>query len=295
MRERRMDEGMLLKAQAEDVAKYGDFVYELALDQAKSGYPTYADGIKSKEDFLADAEKRVAEDTSELWLFYLEEVFEGWISCFWIPEDRYLQCSACNIRRGAKQALARLMELLKTNFGGYTVYFGFPKDNKEAIRFLRDNKFQCIEEAWNNTFFFESYEYFPENENIVRISRDNYDAFRAVYHPDGETYWNCERILECLEEWTVLVYQTEGRPVGTVFFRGNRGHYEIFGMDYTDEKYREEACAPMLRAVLNHCKRAGAEYLTFFCETAEEGVQRTVREMGFRCVGGYVCYCRQLT
>lgn len=285
---------MLLKARAEDVEKYGDFVYELALDQAKSGYPTYADGIKSKKDFFADAARNVAKDTSELWLFYSEDIFEGWLSFFWISEEHYLQCTACNIRRGTKQALAELLELLKTNFQGYTVYFGFPVANEEAIRFLRDNEFYCLEESWNNSFFFKEYECLPENGNIVRINKDNFNDFREVYRPDGETYWNCERILENLEAWTVFVYK-EGRvPVGTVFFQGNNGYYEIFGLEFAEGRYQEEACAAMLGAALNYCKRTGAEYLTFLCEKAQEAVQRVVQKMGFRCVGGYVCYSRQL-
>lgn len=286
---------MLRKAGAEDVEKYGDFVYELALDQRRSAYPTYTDGIKSKKDFFADAAKNVAEDTSEVWLFYLEGVLEGWLSYFWIPEERYLQCTACSIRRGTEQALAELLELLKTDFQGYTAYFGFPDMNEEAIRFLRENEFCCLEEAWNNSFYFKEYEFLPEREGIVRINRDNFDVFRKVYRPDGDTYWNCERILESLEAWTVFVYETGSSPVGTVFFQGNNGYYEIFGMEFADGRYREEACSAMLGAALNHCRRAGAEYLTFFCEKSEDAVQKAVQELGFRCVGGYVCYSRQLT
>lgn len=60
--------------------------------------------------------KARAEDTTELWLFYSEDIFEGWLSFFWISEEHYLQCTACDIRRGTKQALAELLELLKTNF-----------------------------------------------------------------------------------------------------------------------------------------------------------------------------------
>ena len=43
---------MLVKATLEDIETYGDFVYQIALDQTKSAYPTYTDGIKTREDFL---------------------------------------------------------------------------------------------------------------------------------------------------------------------------------------------------------------------------------------------------
>ena len=39
---------MLMKATAEDIKKYGEWAYSLALNPIKSGYPTYGDGIKTK-------------------------------------------------------------------------------------------------------------------------------------------------------------------------------------------------------------------------------------------------------
>ena len=42
---------MLLPLQEKDFDKYIDFAYELALDPARSGYPAYFDGVKTREDF----------------------------------------------------------------------------------------------------------------------------------------------------------------------------------------------------------------------------------------------------
>lgn len=281
---------MLRKAVPADIVKYGDFVYELALDQTRSAYPTYADGIKTKEDFLADARRAVEEETSELLLFYREDVPEGWLTFFRIPEDRYLQCTGCNIRQGTKQALSELLTMLKADFPEYTLYFGFPACNEEAVRFLKENGLRCVEEAWNNSCFLDNRSETIDDESIVRIGRDNYDEFRAVYQPDEEAYWNCDRILECLEEWVIYGCRAEGKPAGAVYFRGSKEYYEIYGMEFAEGKYREEVCRSLLTAALNHCKRAGAKYLTYFCDSCGEALQRAVLEAGFHCVGGYVCY-----
>ena len=48
---------MLAKAALQDIEKYGNMVYELSLNPAKSSYPTYTDGIKTKADFLERATK----------------------------------------------------------------------------------------------------------------------------------------------------------------------------------------------------------------------------------------------
>ena len=43
---------MLRSCSKEDFDLYADFAYELALDLTKSGYPTYCDGVKTKERFI---------------------------------------------------------------------------------------------------------------------------------------------------------------------------------------------------------------------------------------------------
>ena len=63
---------MLIKATPEDIKKYGEFAYSLALDPAKSCYPTYADGIKTKTDFFKAAERAIAKETYELLLFRMD-------------------------------------------------------------------------------------------------------------------------------------------------------------------------------------------------------------------------------
>ncbi len=53
---------MLKKLQEQDFDRYVDFAYQLALDMTKSGYPTYADGIKTKDDFVARAREAFSTD-----------------------------------------------------------------------------------------------------------------------------------------------------------------------------------------------------------------------------------------
>ena len=278
---------MLTKAVLDDVEKYCDFVYAIALDQRKSCYPTYADSIKTKEDFIANARRGVTQDEWELMLFSIDGTVEGWVQYYWIPQDHYLQLYSCNINRGTEQALAELLALLEERFHGYTLYFGFPGRNTEAVNFLRENGFQCIEENWNCTFFFESFNLLPDDIRIARIARDNFEDFRTVYKPDHDTYWNCDRILEQIDQWIILIYYNNNSPVGTVFLQGCGEYYEIFGIEFADGGYREDIYRALLASALNHCKREDAKYLTYFCE---EDTREVVQDLGFKCVGKYLCY-----
>lgn len=283
---------MLTKATLEDVERYCDLAYSLATDQTRSCYPTYADGFKTKADFISAARRDVAEENRELLLFSLNGTVEGWIGYYWVAEDRYLQLVACNIRQGTRQALAELLALLPKRFPGYSLHFGFSADNTEAIRFLQENSFRCIEDDWNYSFFFDSYVPRPEDAHISRITRDNYGDFRAVYgQDDGDTYWNCDRILEHFDRWTIFAYYEDAKPVGAIFLRDGSSVYpEICGVVF-DGGYREDAYRELLTAALNHCKGAGAKHMTFICE---EEVRSVVQELGFRCVGRYVCFAKTI-
>lgn len=211
---------MLIKATVEDIKKYGDFVYQLALNPAKSCYPTCADGIKTKEDFFRAAERAIAKETYELLLFHTGENVEGWISYYWIPGDKYFQLTAFNINHGTEQALAELIEIIETKFIGYTAYFGFPGDNLDAIKFLAEHGFRCIEQDWNHSFFFDGYTANEYTPCVEKVTRHNFDKFRMVYHATPETYWNADRIFEMIDDWTIFVYNQGDTPMAAVFCTG---------------------------------------------------------------------------
>lgn len=280
---------MLIPATLDDVEKYGDFIYDIALDQARSCYPIYTDGIKTKDDFMRAAKRGVEHPEYELLLFVIDEKVEGWLQYFWILEDRYLQLYACNIRHNTEAALAELILRLDDRFSDYTYYFGFPDKNTAAISFLKENGFRCIEEDWNNTFFFDEYVISSTDPCVAQICRENFDDFRSIYKPAEDTYWNSERILEQIEQWNIFVYYKNATPIGTIFFCGDDGHYEIFGMDYADSEFQENVYRALLTASLNYCKQIGAKYMTYFCG---DDVQHISLELGFRCAGKYVLYIK---
>lgn len=282
---------MLIKATAEDVRRYGEFAYGLALKPAKSCYPTYTDGIKNKADFFESAARAVTAENAELLLFSMDGTVEGWISYDWIPAEKYLQLAGFNINRGTRQALAELLELIEREFPGYTAYFGYPGDNREAIGCLVEHGFRCVEQDWNHSFFFDGYAAGECSPCVEKVSRHNYDRFRAVYHPGPETYWNAERILAAIDDWTIFVYNRGDTPLAAAFLTGKDGYYEMYGAAFADGVFREAAFRELLAASLRECKRLGAEYMTYFCGEDEKPV---LRALGFRCVGQYVLYIKEL-
>lgn len=245
---------MLAKAALQDIEKYGNMVYELSLNPAKSSYPTYTDGIKTKADFLERATKAAEEEASELLPFVLAGNIEGWITYFLIPEDKYLQLTGCNINRGLTQALTELLALLESRFEGYTLYFGFPSENQDAASFLQSHGFQRIEDEWNHSFFFDSYHPMKQVQNIEKISKNNFG------------------ILETIDNWTIFVYNEGETPAATIFLQGNQGHYEIFGMNFADGEFKENVFREIIKHVLSELNfRCAGQYVLYIKTLSGKG------------------------
>lgn len=96
---------MISTLQIKDFDKYIDFVWELAQDQTKSGYPTYTDGIKTKQDFITRERKAFSRENEDILLFTLNGQIEGWIHYCARPQDNYLDTCTFNIRTGISTAL----------------------------------------------------------------------------------------------------------------------------------------------------------------------------------------------
>ncbi len=79
---------MLIPLQEKDLNQYVDFVYELALDPARTFYPVFFDGIKTKEDFIARVRKAFSRPEDEILLCQVNGTVEGWLHYFHLPGDR---------------------------------------------------------------------------------------------------------------------------------------------------------------------------------------------------------------
>lgn len=202
---------MLKKLQEQDFDRYVDFAYQLALDMTKSGYPTYDDGIKTKDDFVARARESFSTDNEEILLFEQNGATAGWIHYFYLPEDRYLDTCAFCIASGMKEALNEFIAFAREHFPGSELYLGFPGENTEAAAVLEAGGFDCIEESYNNAIDFEGYVLQPEDEGILPITRENYELFSALHsQTDYDMYWNSARILEAIDRWMIYVYAARG-------------------------------------------------------------------------------------
>lgn len=284
---------MLRICTEQEYMKYVDFVYELALDQSKSGYPTYCDGIKTKEMFLDRSKKAFSRDNEEILLFEYEGIVEGWIHYYSLYDDKYLSTVSFNISSHTEQALKEFLEFAQERFKGYELLLGYSTANTKAVAFLETNGFECIEQNNNNTAHLDKYTPTATSDQVIRITRDNFEYFRKLHCTvENGMYWNSDRIYEDIDRWNILVKLQDGESVGCVYYVAIRDDwFEIFGIDMKDNAFNADVFYDVLGKALNTAKELGGKYMTFFCGNEE---QNMVRKLGFECVGQYVCYKKQL-
>ncbi|MBO2515772.1 MAG: hypothetical protein CW338_00655 [Clostridiales bacterium] len=284
---------MLKRIPENEAGRYIDPAYELALDQTRSAYPTYADGIKTKDEFAASFLEAAGGENDELLLFEQDGKTAGFIQFYTIPEEHYLQLVMFSISGDTGRAFDELTELLEREYPAYDLYFGFPACNRDAVACLENakNGFERLEASFNDCILLPGLERTPPDGHVIPVDRQNFDLFRKLHTwTEEEMYWTAERILEAFEQWTVFVYMKDGGPAAAIYCTpdGNGGS-EIFGTDFRKGRYDREVFCALLRAVMNDCMERDMKHIVFFAEPEE---QEAALDCGFRCVGEYVCYKR---
>lgn len=277
-----------------DFERYADFAYELASVLTKSGYPTYCDGIKTKDMFLERARKAFAYEEEQMLLFESEGRVQGFILMDWLPKDRYLSTLLFLTNTETEEALSEFLAYTRDKFKGYDLFLGFSAENQSAINYLERHGFTCIEDDYNNTAYLEQLTPVVGNEEVLKIGKENYARFRLLHSQFEENmYWNSARIYEKLENWSILLEEKDGEPRGAVYYTAaGDAWYEIFGVDMNRREYDPQMLKNLLNAALRDAKRSGGNVMTFFCD---EMYEEAAKECGFHCVGNYRCYQVHLT
>lgn len=280
---------MLRCAGKREIETYMEFAYALALDQTRSGYPLFSDGIATKERFVASVWESYTQENRELLLFLQDGRVEGWIQFFWTGEDRYLQTDGFFIRRNTRQALEEFTEYARAYFPGYMLYLGFPKRNEDAVHALESADWACIEESYHDVFSLADYVPQPEKQGVVRVTHENFSAFRALHRTDEFTYWNAQRMERTLDAWQIYLLSEHetGVPLGAIYARDG----EVYGIDYCDGQFHAAVYRALMTAILNDFCRAGHTHLVFF---HDEAAQAAALELGFRCAAQYILFCKQV-
>lgn len=287
---------MLAVLQEKDFERYVDFAYQLALDPARSGYPAYFDGIKTKEEFVHRAKRSFTRPEEEILLYMENGEVEGWIHYY--TEENFLSQSTCQFRRNTAAALEEYAAYLAKRYPGYTWDVGIPAANREAMDWLEHAPgFEKMEESNHYQFFFDQYTLQPEPEGVERITEENFEKFRKIHQILGSTmYWNSQRILADLPKWDLFVAEEDGIAGEAACRDIVDGWYEVFALGCANGvECPEGLFRRLLTAAMNGGKARGGKYLPFFADVhGEDTANRILPELGFQLIGQYFLYRKEI-
>lgn len=283
---------MLRALTQEEYREHLDFAYGLALDMTRSGYPTYADGLKDRAEFEDRAALAFERENEEILLFEDDGQVLGWIHYYALPEDSYLDTQALCIKDRTEQAIDELLDYLTPKYPGFTIHFGLPEQNVRVIRHLTELGYTLQEESLVGVMRFEEYEPRPEDTELISIGQDNFERFAAIHAQwDGKMYWDNAHLRENLDQWNIYLLERDGQDIAAIYFIYMDGMLEIFGVDYAGDRFDPEAFRALMLKALNQGKADGLETFTYFHEEREAPV---IKELGIRILGRYVMYAHKL-
>jgi len=284
---------MLVPLQEKDFNRYINFAYALSTDPARSGYPAYFDGVKTKADFIERAREAFRRPGEEILLYQAGGTTEGWIHYGCLGDDRYLFLSACCLRRNTAEALRELSEYLSSRYPRSKWMMCFSTGDPESTAWMEKAGFTRLEDSSHYTLLFDQYVPAPDDRGVERITKDNFEKFRRVHEAvDKDMYWNCDRVRRDLSKWDLYVAEENG-VAGEVMALRADDFYEIYALVCEDGQFHEGIYIRLLRRVLNEGKKKGAKNLTFFVET-ESGEAQILPKLGFRLVGRYLAYRKEI-
>ncbi|MDE6607268.1 MAG: hypothetical protein K2K54_05880 [Lachnospiraceae bacterium] len=257
---------MLRKMKDSEFEQYVDVAYELALELPHSGFPVYADGVKTKEDFINRSRMGLCSEEEEILLFEYQGNVQGWIHYYYIRENRYLGVSSILIRDGYERALEELLQYWNTKFPGYTWSLYFPEENTEALDFMKKRGCQDRGQEAVNVLLFENYSVKEESSAVIPIGLQNFELFRKLHGSfEEEMYWTSDRIEATIDNWGIFAYVEGESSRGVLYYnRQTPRMLEIFGIDVHDGADASVIVEKLLISCLNRAKEEHAESMYFF-------------------------------
>lgn len=279
---------MLTRLTETEFDKWTAWAYRLATNEKHASYPTYRDGIKTREDFVERARRGFNDE--EVLLFRHDGEVCGWIQWYAIPAENYAQTVSFLVERHVVEATREFVAHVARLHPGALLDIGVDGANQQAAAALQACGFTLLENAVNHTLFFEQYQPMPVTEGVTQMGAADENDFRRLHNwPD--MYWNADRILADLPNWKVYLHRQQGVVVAALVCRAGDWP-EVFSVDFDGEDFRPESYRAMMAACLNDAKAVGCPYMTYFEE--EEQALPILDALGFDAVGRYAAYRKEL-
>lgn len=268
-----------------------DKMYKLAQQSTSSSYPTYNDGIKTKDDFVNTTLKAFSRPEDHLLGYYQGDELIGWVHYYVLEASTYVGILSLLASRDFDALIVCVDQFLVEQFPGYELWYNFPQENIAACTYLENNHYALIESSQNFIYSLSDKNYLRPS-TINEYQSEDELTFRQ-FHQYYETsmYWTSDRLLSDLGRWRILVCRQAAEIVGFIYSMKQGLNFEVFGVDFKEAHYNESNYRDMIRGCLWDARLHGAKHLNYFVE--ETTYENILNEEGFHSVGVCLTYMKK--
>lgn len=177
------------------------------------------------------------------------------------------------------------ISLMKEHYKGYKFISAYPSSNQKALGYLKSNNYQCVEHLYQYTFDLK--ELIPGSISGYRLLNPEVDLSFSKHHSDifPEMYWNSKRILDDLDNWTVLVNNQEmiNESIGA-------RHYFKEGKHWAEVYFNYGSALNLLNTLLIELQQKTTEFVLFFVDANDKEMLEVVSDLGFNFIKDYNCF-----
>lgn len=274
---------MLIPLMIKEKDLYLDFAYKLALDLHKSSYPTFLDGIKTKEDFIRGTNYAFQNDNEEILIFKKNNKVYGWVQYYFIKEENQIATYTFLSEDYHEEMVDEFIIYINNKYPNSSIALGLPVENIRVRTQFLNHHFKLEEKSYNCVLDLNNYSN-KEFVNVIRLEKENFNTFKSIHDKAIGIYWNSQRIYDDFDNWLIYTYHESDKVTSALYCMKEKRFLEIFGIDY-DNIFNKEAFINVLIGFLNDCKKNQDNFICYFSDNFEEITY--LQELGFKLIGEY--------
>lgn len=266
------------------------FSWNLCQRRDQSKFPHYESSEALHKAFM----KTVKHPDDRLLVYEENHKWLGLLNLFVEKKEKYLQANGFYIKDDYDRVGLSMMEYLKENYVGYQMFFGYAKENINAVRFMELIGAECVESSLTMRLDKDK---FTRSENtatlsVLPVTRETFNDF-ALFHDrhQPEVYWTSQRILEKFDQWQIYAITEKGCLVGSIHIAlWHKDEAEIFGVSVETSLEREAYAYALLAKSMPDVFARGKRSILYFVEEDKAWEKAAALKIGFTTTDHYLGY-----
>ena len=279
---------MLIEATEDHIDVLAEYAWSVYQDDEKRTTPPY----KSQQEMYEVFKKKVLHKEERVLAYYENDLLEG-VFCLQIQhENCYAQSTGGPYVADPKKYVmvaTVFMDYIKANCSGYECYYGMPRSNIAAQKFLEAQGFECTEDTVQMLVTADMLKPVKGKFDVERLTEKHHEAYRKFHETHfGDYYWHAERLFGALDQWVVhLVIEDE--IIGGVFTRKQSdSRAEIYGSAVLPQYAGTDLRAQLVYHSSKACLDEGIGEVLNFVPEGEE--LYAAKCSGYEVYDTYMCY-----